>query len=175
MMFGGDLYLSSTTTAATAVTLDSMTTGALFGQTSADDFTTDSKYVLWIENLNTAQGIGDLYAATVAGGAPAMVASGEWQNASASGSIVIFNNNCGGCSGMLMAGKKATADLYWVDVSTTTAAALLQKSVDVPLDGGNSIYLNPAKDHVIYTYSQDNDSTSTPPLGGNGLYSVEIP
>lgn len=175
MMFGGDLYLSSTTTAATAVTLDSMTTGALFGQTSADDFTSDSKYVLWIENLNTMQGIGDLYAATVAGGTPAKIAGGEWQNASATGSIIVYNNNCGGCSGTGGTGK-ATADLYWVDVSTTTAPALLQAAADVPLQAGsNSIYMNPAKDHVIYTYSQDLDSTSTPPLGGNGLYSVAIP
>jgi hypothetical protein len=175
MNFGGDLYLSKTTAQGTAQTLITGTGGALFGLTSADDFTADSSYVLWIENLVESEGVGDLYAMTVAGsGTPTKIASAEWQNASATGTKVIYNNNCPSCSGTANMGK-ATADIYAVDVATTNAPTLLQAGADVPLTAANSLYLNPAKDHVIYTYSQNNASTSTPPLGGNGLYSVAIP
>jgi hypothetical protein len=52
----------------------------------------------------------------------------------------------------------------------------LQPGADVPLTaGGNSLWMDNAKTHVIYTYSQNTPSTGTVALGGNGLYVVAIP
>lgn len=175
--FGGDLFLTKATApGGTPITLVSATTGALFGTRAADDFTADSKFVLWIENLNTSLGIGDLYSLPVTGGTPKQVATGEWQNSSATGTKVIFNDNCAGCSGTGGTGV-AFADLKVVDVAGTAAPTTLQAGADVPLvAGGNSIVLSAAKDRVVYTYSQNALTTGTaPPNGGNGLYSITIP
>ncbi len=173
--FGGDLHLTATTAAAGATTLVSTTTGALFGTNALDDFTTDSQFAIWIENLDTQQGIGDLFAVPVTGGTPKQFASGEWQNASATGTKIVFNDNCAGCSGTGGTGN-AFADLKVVDVATTNAPTLLQAGADVPLQaGGNSLWLSPAKDRLIYTYSQNTPSTGTVAAGGNGLYSITLP
>ncbi len=169
MQFGGDLYLSKTTASAAPTTLITGLLGALFGVTSADDFTADSKYALWIENLDSTHGIGDLYAQAVTAGTPTKITSAEWTNASATASKIVFNDNCQGCSGT--AGTAGgTADLKSVDVSTTNTPTVLQATADV------TFVLNNAKDHVIYGYSQNAPTTGgPPPAGGNGLYSVAIP
>jgi hypothetical protein len=173
--FGGDLYLTSTAGGAAApVTLDSTQTGALFGVSAADDFSANSAYVVWVANLNTTQGIGDLMAVPVAGGTPKSYASGEWQNVTATGTKVVYNNNCSGCSGTGGTGN-AYADIHSVDLATSTDSPL-QVGADVPLvAGGNSLFLSHDKTKVIYSYSQNTASTGVPAAGGNGLYSIAIP
>ena len=173
--FGGDLYLTSTASAApTPTTLDGTQTGALFGVSAADDFTADSTYVVWISNLNTQQGLGDLKAAPVTGGTPKTYATGEWQNVTATGTKIVYNDNCSGCSGTGGTGN-AYADLHVVDVATSTKTDL-QVGADVPLAaGGNSLYLSHDKTKVIYAYSQNPQSSGVPATGGNGLYSIAIP
>jgi hypothetical protein len=173
--FGGDLYLTSTAGgAATPTTLDSTQTGALFGVSAADDFSGDSSYVVWISNLNTQQGIGDLMAVPVTGGTPKSYASGEWQNVTATGTKVVYNNNCSGCSGSGGTGN-AYADIHSVDLASSTDSPL-QVGADVPLvAGGNSLFLSHDKTKVIYSYSQNTASSGVPATGGNGLYSIAIP
>jgi len=174
--FGGDLYLTSTAAGAPApVTLVGTQTGALFGVNSLDDFTADSAYVVWIQNLNTSLGLGDLYALPVAGGTPKQFATGEWQNVTATGTKIVFNDNCADCSGTAGTGN-AHGDIKVVDVATANAPTLLQAGADIPLvAGGNSLFLDKAKTHVIYTYSQNDQASGVPASGGNGLYSVAIP
>ena len=174
--FGGDLYLTSTAANAAAPTaLVSTPNGALFGVSAADDFTADFSRVVWIQNLNTSLGLGDLYAVPVAGGTPAKFATNEWQNVTATGTKIVFNDNCNGCSGTGGTGN-AYADIKVVDVGTTNAATLLQAGADVPLTAGaNSLYLSKDKTKVVYVYSQNAQSTGTPANGGNGLYAVAIP
>ena len=173
--FGGDLYLTEAKSAAAApTTLVSGQTGALFGVSGADDFTANSAYVVWISNLNTQQGLGDLNAATVGGGTPKTYAQGEWQNVTATGTKIVYNNNCAGCSGTGGTGN-AYADIHVVDVATSTDTPL-QVGADVPLvAGGNSLFLSHDKTKVIYAYSQNAPSTGVPTSGGNGLYSIAIP
>jgi hypothetical protein len=173
-LFGGDLYLTKNLAASSAATLSNVTTSALFGVSSQDDFTADSSRVMWIEALDTTSGTGDLYAQAVASGTPAKIASGVWQNASATGTKIIYNNNCASCSGS-GGTTNAQGDLYVADVSTTTAPTLLQAQVDIPLSASSSIYFDKAKTHVIYTYSLNTTSTGVPASGGNGLYAVAIP
>ncbi len=173
-MFGGDLYLTKNIAAAgTPITLSNVTTSALFGLSSLDDFTADSSQVLWIEALNSGTGTGDLYAQAVANGTAKMIAGGVWQNGSATGTKVVYNNNCASCSGT---GAQATAqgDLYSVDVASGTPT-LLQAQVDIPQSASSSIYFDKAKTHTIYAYSLNTASTGVPANGGNGLYAVAIP
>ncbi|HSQ67264.1 MAG TPA: hypothetical protein VLM85_28810 [Polyangiaceae bacterium] len=165
--FGSDLFLASLTAAGTPVTLEPGTTGALFGLTFADDFTADSHYAVYIKNLNASQGIGDLYAVATAGGNPAQITTNEWQNISATGSKIVFNDNCQNCSGT-SASSGGTADIKAVDLSTTSTPTMLQAGADV------SIFVNHARDHVIYTYSQ-NPPADDGGNQGNGLYAVAIP
>jgi len=172
--FGGDLYLTATTANATPVTLSSVTTSALFGITALDDFSADSSYVIWIENLDTNQGIGDLYAVPVTGGTPKQYGTGIWQNASATGTKIIFNDNCNGCSGSGGTGD-AYADIEAIDLTSAGGPTKLQAGADVPLSSSNSLWMNNAKDHVIYSYSQNAPSTGTVAPGGNGLYAIAIP
>jgi len=175
--FGGDLYLTSTASGAPApVGLVTTQTGALFGVNARDDFTADSQYVVWIANLNTTLGLGDLMAVPVTGGTPKQYATGEWQNVTATGTKIVFNDNCADCSGTGGTGN-AHADLKVVDVATTNAPTLLQTQADVPLvAGGNSLYLSKDKTKLIYAYSlNDPASSGVPAAGGNGLYSIAIP
>ncbi len=167
--FGGDLFLAKTTAAGAPVTLVNNTMGALFGVNPVDDFSGDSNYVLWIENLDATHGIGDLYAQTVVSGTPKKITTSEWQNLSAAGSKIVFNDNCQNCSGT-SAASGGTADIKSVDLAGTAAPSVLQLSADV------TIFLSPAKDKVIYTYSQNaaaDDGGVSP--SGNGLYAVTIP
>jgi hypothetical protein len=169
--FGGDIYLTKTTAAAPAATalVTGSTTGALFGVTSADNFTTDSTHVMWIENLIAKQGIGDLYAMPVTGGTPTHITTAEWINLSATAAKIVFNDNCQNCSSTAGAAM-GQADIKAIDLGTSNAATLLQASADT------DIILSTTKDHVIYTYSQNPKTSGTPPpKGGNGLYSVAIP
>jgi hypothetical protein len=175
-MFGSDLYLTKAMAAAPAPTaLVTTTNGALFGLRSSDDFTTDSKYVLWIENLDTTAGVGDFFSMQLPSGTPKMIATGQWQNISGAGSKVVWEDNCPACSATANKGT-AYADLKVLDVSTSNTPTTLQKGVDVPLVAGqNGFYANAAKDHVIYTFSTNPTSTGTVPPGGNGLYSIALP
>ena len=171
--FGSDLFLTKATDpAGSPETLVTGTTGALFGASGVDAFTADSSYAIWIENLDTTHGIGDLYAGTVAGGTPVQIATGVWQNTSATGTKVVYNNNCGDCNATATGGF-GHGDIYSVDVATNQPK-LLQTQADIPLTAGNSLPLSTTKDHVIYSYSLNTQSSGTPAPGGNGLYSVAI-
>jgi hypothetical protein len=174
--FGGDLFLTPIPNAGAAAPVGLVTTqtGALFGVSAADDFTADSTYVVFIQNLNTQEGLGDLMAVPVTGGTPKQYATGEWQNVTATGTKIVYNDNCSGCSGTGGTGN-AYADIHVVDVATSTKSDL-QVGADVPLvAGGNSLYLSHDKTKVIYAYSQNAQSSGVPPTGGNGLYSIAIP
>ena len=173
--FGSDLYVTKSTPGSGAATqLGTGTGNALFGLTGPDNFTTDSKYVLWIENVDTSAGIGDFYAAAVPGGAGIKVATGQWQNWSASGSKVVWQDNCPLCSATANKGL-AYADIKVQDVSTAGTPTLLQAGADVQLTSGlYALFISPDKTHVIYTYSQNPTGNSATP-GGNGLYSITIP
>ena len=94
----------------------------------------------------------------------------------ATGTKIVFNDNCADCSGTGGTGN-AHADLKVVDVATTNAPTLLQTQADVPLvAGGNSLYLSKDKTKLIYAYSlNDPASSGVPAAGGNGLYSIAIP
>jgi len=171
--FGSDLFLTKTTAGFTPVQLGTGTSNALFGLDGPDQFTTDSSHVMWIENVDTNSGTGDFYAMSLPSGTPTKIATGQWQNWSATGAKVVYQDNCPTCSAT--AGKGlAYADLKVVDLSQSTPTpTLVQAGVDVQLTSGlYSLYMSPAKDHIIYTYSQNN---ATGTGDGNGLYSVAVP
>jgi hypothetical protein len=168
--FGSDIYLQSTSTAG-KTTLVSGTTGALFGLLSTDNFTTDSKYALFIENVNTSTFTGDLMSVGVGGGTPVKLGSDEWLNLSATGSKIVFNDNCQGCGTNSAGAVIGVADIKSVDVSAATPTP-------TPLQAGADpqIYMAAPKDRVIFTYSQNvpSDDGGVSPAG-NGLYSIAIP
>ena len=168
--FGSDLYLQSTSTAG-KTNLVTGTTGALFGLVSTDDFTADSKYVLFIANVNTASFTGDLMYAPVAGGTPAKIGTDEWLNLAATGSKVVYNDNCQGCGTNSAGAVIGVADIKSVDVSAATPTPS-------PLQAGADpqIYMSAPKDRVIFTYSQNvpSDDGGVSP-NGNGLYSIAVP
>ena len=168
--FGSDLYLQSTSTAGKT---DLVTTvkGALFGLVSTDNFTTDAKDVLWIDNVDTSSFTGDLMYMPVGGGTPAKIASAEWLNLSAQNSKVVFNDNCQGCGTNSSGAVIGTADIKSVDLSAATPTP-------TPLQAGADpqIYMAATKDHVLFTYSQNVPADDGGVLAnGNGLYSIAIP
>lgn len=171
--FGSDLFVTKTTVAGfTPVQLGTGTTNGLFGLDGPDQFTADSTHVLWIENLDTSTGTGDFYSMALPSGTPTKIAGGQWQNWSATGAKVVYEDNCPFCSAT--AGKGlAYADIKVVDLSGTPTPKLVQAGVDVPLTSGLfALYMTPAKDRIVYTYSQN---TANGTGDGNGLYSIAVP
>jgi hypothetical protein len=136
---GFDLYLASTTAAGTPATLSS-TPGATF---YGDPYTADSKYAVWITNQSASSGTGDLYASATTNGTPAKLGTGVWINNSATGSKVVFNVNCNGCSG----NGAGTADLQAVDVSGTAAPKVLASQAD------GFFYLSGDKTKIVYGWN----------------------
>jgi hypothetical protein len=169
--FGSDLYLQSTSSASSATTLVSTLKGALFGLGSLDDFTTDSAYVLWIDNVDTSAFIGDLYYMPIGGGTKAKLTTLEWLNLSGQGSKVVYNDNCQGCGVDSNNQVIGVADIKSVDLSQTTPTPQsLQDGADP------QIYMAATKDRVIFTYSQNVPADDGGTLAnGNGLYSIAIP
>ncbi len=171
--FGSDLFLTKTTTGFTPVQLGTGTANALFGLDGPDQFTTDSSHVLWIENVDTSAGTGDFYSMSLPSGTPVKIAGGQWQNWSATGAKVVYQDNCPLCSAT--AGKGlAYADIKVVDVSQSSPTpTLVQAGADVQLTSGlYALYMTAAKDRIIYTYSQNNQTGTG---DGNGLYSIAVP
>jgi hypothetical protein len=170
--FGSDLYLASTTTAGTPTTLVPNTTGALFGLVpDLDTFTADSSHVLFITNLDTAHGIGNLNSLPVAGGTPAQISTVVWQNVSGLGSKVVFNDNCANCSGA-PGSAPGQADIKVIDVAGAAPAKVIQKGADA------NLYINQGRDTILYTYSSNpavSPDAGPPPAGGNGVWAVKIP
>jgi hypothetical protein len=171
--FGSDLFVTKTTAGFTPIQLGTGTTNSLFGLSGPDQFTTDSSHVLWIENLDTSTGTGDFYAMSLPSGTPAKITTGQWQNWSATGAKVVYEDNCALCSAT--AGKGlAYADIKSIDLSQANPSpTLVQAGADVPLTSGlYGLYMSPTKDRIIYTYSQNNPSGTG---DGNGLYSIAVP
>jgi hypothetical protein len=170
--FGSDLFLTKATAGFTPVQLGTGTTNSLFGLSGPDQFTTDSTHVLWIENVDTGTATGDFYAMSLPSGTPSKIASGQWQNWSATGAKVVYEDNCPNCSATAATGV-AYADIKVVDLSQSSPTPkLVQGGVDVPLSLGLfALYMSPTKDRIIYTYSQNTSGTPD----GNGLYSVAVP
>ncbi len=171
--FGSDLFVTKTVAGFTPVQLGTGTSNGLFGLNGPDQFTTDSTHVMWIENVDTSTGTGDFYAMSLPSGTPAKIASGQWQNWSATGAKVVFQDNCPQCSAT--AGKGvAFADIKSIDLSQSNPTpTLVQAGADVQLTSGlYGLYMSPTKDRIIYTYSQNNPTGTG---DGNGLYSVAVP
>lgn len=168
--FGSNLFLQPTTTG-TATTLVSTTKGALFGRVSTDDFTADSKYVLYIDNVDNSADVGDLYYAPVTGGAGKKVTTLEWLNLSATGSKIVYNDNCTGCGVNSNQQVIGVADIQSIDLGASTPTpTTLQKGADP------EIYISAPKDRVIFTYSQNVPADDGGTLAnGNGLYSIAVP
>src|SRR5262249_26930804 len=125
-----------------------------------------------IENVDTSAGVGDFYAMSLPSGTPAKITTGQWQNWSATGAKVVYQDNCQGCSATARKGL-AYADIKVIDLSQSSPTpTLVQAGTDVQLTSAlYGLYMAPTKDRIIYTYSQN---TSGSP-DGNGLYSVAVP
>jgi hypothetical protein len=173
--FLSDLYLTATTASATATTLVSTITGGLFGATTGDNFTADSKFVVWAENVNTNSGLGDFYSMPIAGGTPAKITTGLWANFAATGSKQLYVDNCPKCTDFSEPGNQPS-NINVIDLSAPTPTPnVLVTMADVPQTFPfQPLYLNrPTNDRFTYTFSQNPPTASgNPPLGGNGLYAV---
>ena len=171
--FGSDLYMHDTSTASASTTLVSTTTGALFGLNTTDDFTTDSKYALFINNVDNTAFIGDLNFIGVTASAGTKITTAEWLNLSALGSKIVYNDNCQGCGENTNKQVIGIADIKVIDVSASNPTpTTLQTGADP------QIYIPPSKDHVIFTFSQNtpggSDDGGVLP-NGNGIYTIAIP
>ena len=170
--FGSDIYLQSLALDAGASTgLVTTTKGALFGLVSTDDFTADSNFVLYIDNVDNSAFIGDLYYKSLAGGSATKITTLEWLNLSATGSKVVYNDNCTGCGENSNKQVIGVADIKSIDLSASTPTPTsLQAGADP------QIYMSAPKDRVVFTYSQNVPADDGGTLAnGNGLYSIAIP
>jgi hypothetical protein len=177
-----NLYLASTTTPGTPVTLSSTMNALTFGQ----NFTTDSTYATFYANATslpppmgstTSAGfVGTLTSIPVAGGTPTAIGQNVWANLSGAGSTVIFQNNyiANGQSNVFVTG---TADVYSVPAAGGTPT-LIVSTADATGTGGP--LLDSAKANLIYTYSSSGaaagdagSADAGPDL--NGVYVVPVP
>jgi len=132
-----DMYLVSTTTPGTPVTLVSSTGATLYG----DAFTADSSHALYYQNI--VMDVGDFMAAPTSGGMPAKLGSKVWLNLAATGAKVLYNDNY--AAGAM--GATGTADIELADTSQAGAPKLLVTQADA------YFYLTAAKDTVVYSWS----------------------
>jgi hypothetical protein len=148
---GVSLYLAANAAASTPVAIVSSESGAVFG----DVFTSDSKYVIYINELANAGGsvqgsIGQLSVWDVAGSKSINVSTGatDWDSnalgtVSAPSSLVLYNDNFQTGASTAVTGW---SDLKTVDVSAgTLAPTLIQAKADM------NYYLSTDKSVVIYT------------------------
>ena len=117
----GDLYLASATTAGTATTLTSATTGGLNG----DPFTADATHVLFYTGLS--HGVGSFNSASVtAAGTPTVLGANVVTDLATTAAKVIFNANYNNSTG--------GADLQGVDTFN-------HRGPDAARDAGRSVLL----------------------------------
>jgi hypothetical protein len=154
-----DVNLASAVTPGEAIPLAAKPTAGIYG----DAFTADSKYAMYLDNIDLMHSTGDFYAAPSTGGTPAKVTTGAWAAVAASGSKVIFNDNCTGCAYNPTVGLTiGNADLKAVDVSSPTAITTLAHQAY------GTFFLNAAKDTVAYSWGCTKDGTG-------GVYASPIP
>jgi hypothetical protein len=177
-----DLYLSSTVTPGTPITLSSAMTAITF----AIDFTTDSKYAVYYADAVQlpAMGavpspglVGTLTTMPVAGGKANTIAANVWSNLSAAGSKVVFQGNYVPAANPVSAGQ-GIADILSVDVSGSAAPTLIVPQADATGVGGP--LLTSTLDKIVYTFSSSgaNAGDAGNPDSGpdlNGLYIVPVP
>ena len=122
----------------------------------ADPFTADSRYVIYLANLDTSTGAAQLFVWDIARGRP--IALTDLTAGSANslfGSTVLYNDNYNFSAG----GPNGVADLKTVDVSDKT---LTPKTIQLGADG--VYYLTPDRSRVIYTMTGASDPSA------NGIY-----
>jgi hypothetical protein len=85
---GSDIKLASTVTAGAPTVLYAATNGEVYG----NGFTSDSSYALWYGGV-VSPGIGTLTATPTAGGANTVLGSSAWQDFSAGGANVVWNDS----------------------------------------------------------------------------------
>jgi hypothetical protein len=118
---------------------------------------------MYFANIDLTTMVGDFTVAPTAGGAPTKVTSSAWEEAAASGSKVIVNDNCMGCSFSNTTGLSiGNADLRALDVAHPTAVATIASQAYA------SFYLNAARDTVVYSWTCPKDGTG-------GVYAVPVP
>jgi hypothetical protein len=91
------------------------------------------------------------------------VTTGAWEVLGGSGSKVVFNDNCTGCSYNPTVGLTiGNADLKAVDVSSPTAITTLAHQAY------GTFFLNAAKDTAVYSWACAKDGTG-------GVYASPVP
>ncbi len=131
----GDLYAASATAPGSASTLSSATSAS--SSIAGDAFTADSHYAVFLTNV-TSSFTGTLMASALgAGGAPATLGSGAYEELAALGSQIVFNLN----------DANGKADLEWADLSTKNPPTLVASQAD------ETFFLGPARDRIVYTVS----------------------
>jgi hypothetical protein len=133
-----DLNLISTTGANTPINLTTDDTSVLYGQ----GFTADSNWAVFDQ---AASGyVGTLTVAPTSGtGTPTTIASQSWIDFEPTGSLVVFNANCGNCSTQYVVG---TADLEYVDLSKGTTPTTIATQADY------NFYVTKDKSKIVYTW-----------------------
>jgi hypothetical protein len=146
-----DLNLISTTGPSTAVQLSMTDTAALYGQ----GFTQDSNWAVFDDN---ALGyVGTLTVAPTTGtGTPVALGTKSWIDSEPTGSLVIFNVNCGNCSTMYVPG---TADIQYVDLSKGMTPTTIVTQADY------YYYLTKDKTKVVYTWHPTSPGAPTSQAG----------
>ena len=136
---GTDIYLASTTTPGTPITVYSGTDGAING----DAFTADSAYVLYSASNDVCTGAATFSALPVGGGSSLSLGTNVWGDWSATGSKVVFNDNFVATGGL----RFGRADIESVDLSAGTTPTLVISQADAVVD------VSPARDQIIYSWS----------------------
>ncbi|HEY3822310.1 MAG TPA: hypothetical protein VGL81_34330 [Polyangiaceae bacterium] len=151
---GTDVFLSSTTAAGRSQTLAPSTNGAVNGAA----FTADSNYALYSTGNDVCTGAAAFNAFPVNGGSAIQLGSNVWNDWSATGSKVVFNDNFVATGGL----RFGRADIESVDLSTGTTATPIVSQADAVID------LSPAGDQIIYSWTVQ-------PGAQAGIYVTAVP
>jgi hypothetical protein len=130
----GDLYLASTTVPGTPTTLSADLAAGLFG---SDGFTADSSHALYYTDI--ANGVGNFFAVTPAGGTPVALSTNVWLHYAATGAKVVFNDNYNQDTG--------TADIRVADTAQTGPATVVVSLA------GSDFFMAGTKDKIVYTWN----------------------
>ena len=176
-----NLYLASTKTAGTPVTLSSTMTAL----TTGVDFTTDSSHALYYTDgasLTNPNGgaspgtVGTLTSIPVAGGSPTALGPMVWDGFVGAGTTVIFQGNFipSATSG------DGIADILVADVSSSKAATTIVQASDVIASlGDDGFVLTADKSKLIYSFSIDQSASADADVDAgpdlNGIYIIAVP
>jgi hypothetical protein len=136
---GSDVFLASTVTPGTPISISA----ALDGSVNGDAFTADSTYALYSTSNDVCTGSGTFNAFSVNGGASTLLGHNVWGDWSATGAKVVFNDNFVATGGL----RFGRADIESVDLATGTTPTRVVSQADAVID------LTPAKDQMIYSWS----------------------